>query len=260
MKALSIVAAIVALAAALYGAFLWRSGFRPEPLPRTQDSGVVEPTPAPQASVPQAAASEPGIQHALGALVGHKALQTFFQTDKFAHRIVATVDNLGRAHAPSQLWPVNPTVGKFSVDKRGGGQAIAASNGARYLPFVTLVESVDAASAVELYVRLYPQLQKTYEDLGFPRRYFNDRVIEVIDLLLATPETEQPPEVRLTEVRGPVQPVRPWVRYEFADSRLQSLSSGQKIMLRVGPENQQRLKRKLRAIRAEVLKRSAEPQ
>lgn len=277
MKALGIFAVIVALAAVLYGAFVWRSGSRlAEPPPHAQDSGVVEPAPA--LSAPEAAASEPGIQHpieepaaasaplsardidtALADLVGNKALRTFFQTDKFAHRIVATVDNLGRTHAPSQLWPVNPTAGKFTVEKRGAGEAIAASNSQRYAPFVMLAESVDATRAVDLYVRMYPQLQKAYEELGFPRRYFNDRLLEVIDQLLAAPESEHPLEVGLTEVKGPVQPVRPWVRYEYADARLQSLSSGQRIMLRVGPQNELRLKQKLREIRTEVLKRSADP-
>jgi hypothetical protein len=43
-----------------------------------------------------------------------------------------------------------------------------------------------------------------------------------------------------------------------ADARLHH-SSGQRIMLRVGPQNELRLKQKLREIRAEVLKRSADP-
>jgi hypothetical protein len=105
---------------------------------------------------------------------------------------------------------------------------------------------------VDLYVRLYPLLQKAYEELGFPGRYFNDRVMAVIDLLLSTPETEMPLKLRLTEVKGPIASLRPWVRYEFADPALESLSSGQKILLRVGPVNERRLKDKLAQIRGEL--------
>jgi len=58
--------------------------------------------------------------------------------------------------------------------------------------------------------------------------------------------------VKLTEVKGDVPSTRPWVRYEFADPQLQSLSSGQKIMVRVGLENERRLKVRLKALRALV--------
>ncbi len=84
---------------------------------------------------------------------------------------------------------------------------------------------------------MYPQLQKTYEELGYPGRYFNDRVVEVIDHLLATPEPPAAgPLMQLTEVKGSVPSTQPWLRYEFADTDLQSLSSGQRILLRVGPD------------------------
>ena len=49
---------------------------------------------------------------------------------------------------------------------------------------------------------------------------------------------------------------RPWVRYEFADPALQSASAGQKILLRVGPVNQRRLKAQLRSLRAELVRQA----
>jgi hypothetical protein len=68
---------------------------------------------------------------------------------------------------------------------------------------------------------------------------FNTRLIEVIDHLLAT---EDPPqEIRL---------VQPSVHYRYADERLEKLSAGQKLLLRMGPENAARIKAKLREIRA----------
>jgi hypothetical protein len=44
------------------------------------------------------------------------------------------------------------------------------------------------------------------------------------------------------------------VRHEYADPAWQALSSGQKILLRVGPDHQQRLTAKLRDIRQRVAK------
>jgi hypothetical protein len=88
------------------------------------------------------------------------------------------------------------------------------------------------------YARFYPFFQEQYENLGYPTRYFNDRVVEVIDHLLATPEVEEPARL-----------VQPRVLYEFTDPRLENLSAGQKILLRMGRTNQLKLKAKLREIR-----------
>jgi hypothetical protein len=45
------------------------------------------------------------------------------------------------------------------------------------------------------------------------------------------------------------------VRYEFADPALESLSAGQKMLLRTGAENHQRLRAKLVDLRARVARR-----
>jgi len=75
-------------------------------------------------------------------------------------------------------------------------------------------------------------------------------VVEVIDHLLATPEPPPSgPLMQLTEVKGSVPSTQPWLRYEFADPELQSLSAGQRIMLRVGPAHRQALKAKLSELR-----------
>jgi hypothetical protein len=197
---------------------------------------------APSAAPPDAAA-------ALTELFGRKAVLSMFQLQEFPRRFVATVDNLGLAHAPARLWPVNPTDGRFLVDRRDGDQVIGADNGLRYTPYVLLLETVDLRRAVAIYARLYPLFQQTYEELGYPKRYFNDRLVEVIDQLLATPEPSGPLKVHLPAINGPIQPERSWVLYELDDPALQSLSAGQKILLRMGPVNERRTKAKLAEIR-----------
>ena len=99
------------------------------------------------------------------------------------------------------------------------------------------------------YAQLYPQFQTAYEALGYPGRSFNDRVLVVLDLLIATPDVQGPVKVRRPVINGPVQPSRPWVLYEFEDPALQSLSAGQKILLRTGPVNQRRLEARLIELR-----------
>jgi hypothetical protein len=204
--------------------------------------------------VPADAASKSAptdLGQALAALVGNSAGRSMLQLADFPSRFVATIDNLGRAHAPPSMWPINPAPGRFTISGRGGETSrIASSNSARYDAHVRLIESIDVAQAARLYRSMYPQLQEAYRQLGYPKGYFNDRFVEVIDLMLETPTVEGPVEVRLTDVKGPLPSTRPWVRHEFVDPELEALAAGQKILLRVGSEHRRRLEAKLGAIRS----------
>lgn len=194
------------------------------------------------------------ISAALIGLLGRNAVQRFFQLEDFPRKFVATVDNLGRSYAPSMVWPINPTAGRFKVTQDGDGSAISDLNSLRYTPLVALAEQMDIAQTVELYVQMYPLMQRSYEELGFPNRKFNDRLLQVIDQLLQTPTAGQTVKVQLVEVKGSVPSLRPWVRFEFVDPSFESLSAGQKIMLRIGPNNQSRIKAWLSALRMEILR------
>lgn len=214
--------------------------------------------PASGPKYPLAEAAEASLQRedvpaALANLLGARTVASFLQTEDFARRVVATIDSLGRSHSPTAAWPVRPTEGRFTVEERPDGPVIAADNAARYTPFVLLAGTLDVGRAVKLYRRMYPLLQQAYGHLGFGDRYLNDRVIEVIDLLLATPEPDAPPRLQLTEVRGPVPSTRPWERYQFADPELEALAAGQKILVRVGPVNERRLKAKLTELREHIV-------
>ncbi len=213
--------------------------------------------PAAEASaspMPGLADADPYVSERLIALLGRPDVQAFLQLDGFVRRAVATVDNLARDTAPVSVWPVKPTPGRFATvpGADGGPEQIAPTNAARYTPFVRFVESVDTAQAVALYRRLYPLFQQAHEEQGFPGRYFNDRLVQVLDRLIATPVPAQPPAVTLVEVKGDVPSTRPWVRYEYADPALESLSAGQKMLLRTGADNHQRLRAKLIDIRQRI--------
>jgi hypothetical protein len=218
---------------------------------------------APQALLEMPAASAAFTTANLGpawaGLIGQQAVLAFLQLDDFPRRIVATVDNLGREQAPAALWPVNPTPGRFKTDSREGGATISADNALRYAPFVQFFESIDTARAVDLYLHMYPLLQRAYEEQGFPGHDFNARLLQVTDQLLATPAAAYPIQVQLTEVKGPIASVRPWVRYQFADPALESLSAGQKILLRMGPVNEHRLKVKLVELRQQLVGHLKQP-
>ena len=105
------------------------------------------------------------------------------------------------------------------------------ANYERYKPLVQLIGSMDTQQLFSTYTRYYPLFQQAYESLGHPPQYFNDRLIEVIDHLLATPE-----------LQGPIALAQPNVQYEFADPKLESRSAGQKVLIRMGSDNAKSVK------------------
>ncbi|MBL8343073.1 MAG: DUF3014 domain-containing protein [Rubrivivax sp.] len=217
-------------------------------------------TPAPPVRHPIEAASAAGgpgpaagtLRDALAQLFSAETLATLVLAERFAPQLVATVDNLGREKAPARLWPVAPPAGRFTPRRHSGAEVLGAENFVRYTRHLALVEQVDLRLAVALYKRFYPQFQRAYEDLGYPGRHFNDRLVEVIDLLLAAPVPAEPVAVHVPAIHGPVQPERPWLLYEFVDPRLQAQPAGVQLMLRMGPEQQRRVQARLRELRGLV--------
>ena len=185
--------------------------------------------------------SDPAMRDALANLFKGNKLPDFVQPMNLIRNIVATIDNLPRSKAAPRLSPVQSTSGALSTTNAGDNLVIAPDNSARYAPVVALVHAVDARQLVAIYVRFYPLFQQAYRELGYPDGYFNDRLVAVIDHLIATPD-----------VRAPIALVQPKVLYQYADPDLEALSAGQKAMIRVGPDNAAVLKAKLREIRYRV--------
>jgi hypothetical protein len=243
-------------AAALFYYFWGRDMLAPPPVP------VAVPTPAPAAPAaetaqhfpaptpPEQATAEPlptldasdsTVLADLGGIFSPDAIARLVVPQQIIRNFVVTVDNLPREKVALRLSPVRPAGGPFRTASAEGRQVIAADNASRYEPYVRALQSVDSKKLVLAYGRLYPLFQKAYEDLGYPKGYFNDRLVAVIDHLLAAPEPA-----------GPIALVTPRVQPQFADPGLEALSSGQKIMVRMGPVNEKAVKGKLREIRNQL--------
>ena len=158
-------------------------------------------------------------------------------------KVVATIDNLPRGYVAEKVRPVGRLAEPFRVlgADSDGPVYLNPDNYRRYEALVQIIGTADIDGVVEMYRRFYPLFQESYMRLGYPDGYFNDRVIEVIDHLLAAPRPEEP--VRL---------VRPHVLFEFADEELEALSSGQKLLVRMGRDNAAVVKRVLTGIRDEI--------
>jgi hypothetical protein len=236
--------------------YFWRDGEKPKPQVAAPLDAPAEPLiryPIDEANLadePLATAAKPLpsldesdslMQDILAQLFGRKT-EKLFNFQNIIRRAVATLDNLPRENLPMQLMPVKPVTGPVITAGQGNSLSLTAANDTRYDAYVRLVEAVPTRALVAAYVQVYPLLQQDYEQLGYPGRYFNDRVVQVIDHLLNTPE-----------VQAPVLLTQPKVLYKFADPKLEELSAGQKILVRIGHENAVKVKAKLREIRSALV-------
>ncbi len=171
-----------------------------------------------------------------------QGLDDLLATDLVIESVVATIDNLPRSHVAERMRPVGRLSTNLIADTtEGEGLVLSPANFERYNGLVDMLALADMDEIGDAYRRYYPLLQEAYVALGYPNGYFNDRVVEVIDHLLETPE-----------ISGPVELVRPHVLYEYADPAIEALSSGQKLLIRMGPANAARVKNALTELRARI--------
>jgi len=204
------------------------------------------PQTAPSAQpLPALADSDAPVHEALGGLIGAAAIDRLLKPDMLVRHLVVTIDNLSRKHAAAGQLPNRPVPGKFMAKGDDQHGTLDPDNYQRYTPYVQALQMVDVKSFASMYFHFYPLFQQAYQNLGYPNGYFNDRLVETIDNLLQTPD-----------IKGGVALVRPNVMYQFADPMLENLSAGQKVLLRMGPENEAAVKAKLKELRAGIADRS----
>lgn len=249
------VAAFIFVLAAV-GVYYLRSRNQPLPAvpaapmsvaPTTQEPGIAHPLPegagnaASAAPLPELADSDVPLRDALTQLSGADAVKEFLVPQDLIRKLVATIDNLPRQKVAVQKRPTNPIAGSFVADGDELHATVDQRNFERYKPMVAIVSHLDPKQLGALYIHYYPLFQKSYQNLGYPNGYFNDRLVAAIDNLLATPE-----------LNGPIELVRPNVMYVYADPSLESRSAGQKLLIRMGPENAKIIKTKLTELRAVI--------
>ena len=201
----------------------------------------VDPASAGSASLPALDQSDDAILAGLLALTSDDALKSLLRQDAIVSRMVSTIDALPKQTVGMNVLPLRTPTGRFQVQSDDGMFVESKKNLDRYETYMYVADRMNPQAAAAWYKRNYPLFQQAYRDLG-TGGYFNDRLIEVIDHLLAAPEP-----------KGKLQLIPAKVGYVYADRNYEQLSVGQKFMIRVGKANEAKLKEKLRALREAIV-------
>lgn len=217
----------------------------PAAAPERDDSGFSAPALPPTPIAPAATDIDEALRDSLAELFGAEPVAAFLIPKRVIQRLVVFINSLDGGPVPPRVWPVTHVKGLYQVESTSNGFIGSRRNTDRYAPYIAALKTADAQDIVNLYFRYYPSFQRAYEEVGYSGRYFNDRLVQIIDHLLAAPEIDTPIEL-----------LRPKVLYQFADPALEQRSSGQKILMRMGADNGAVVKDKLREIRALLVARS----
>lgn len=224
--------------------------------PATPDAAIAEPVVDAGPALPDLADSDPAAIEAAAELVGSEQVNQYLSHENVISRAVATVNALSARQIPAVIQVMQGPGGDFAAIpdlepeteiRNALGDPIAQytldpANYDRYTPYVEMLEAADPASVSETYDRYGELFEEAFRQLGYPQGGFEQRLLAVIDELLATPEAE-----------GPIRLIKPEAYYRFADERLESLTAGQKILLRMGPDNAARVKARLLLVREALM-------
>jgi len=252
-KPIIAVAALVVVLAAV-GAYFLRHRAAPLPTesapatnaaPPGAEPSIAHPLPAgaeagaSAAALPELADSDAPLRDALGQVAGADAVKNYLLPENVIRRLVVTIDNLPRQKVAVEKRPTPALAGPFLAVGDELHATLDANNFERYRPLVAVISKLNMQQLAAVYFHFYPLFQQSYQNLGYPTGYFNDRLVQVIDVLLATPQPT-----------APIELVRPNVMYTYADPALEARPAGQKLLIRMGPENAALIKTKLTELRA----------
>ena len=215
---------------------------KPAPEERITEQPAAPPSSLPPGRsqpLPKLDESDAEIVGGLTEVLGQDAIMQFLMPERLIRNVVVTIDNAPRQQMALNQRPIKPAGSALMTTGADETLTLSPENYARYAPFIAIVRRVDTKTLVSLYRGLQPLFQQAYEELGHPNSVFHTRLLEVIRHLIATPDA--PLEIKL---------VQPSVQYKYADERLEKLSAGQKVLIRMGRDNATVVKAKLRELEA----------
>ncbi len=157
-------------------------------------------------------------------------------SEQLLRSFVVFVENISRGEFPQTGLPYRSIVEAMPVTTVDDNLFMMDESAhARFDQVINTFVAIDTDQALFLYRSLSPLFQQAYSEIGFRNVNFDDTLRQAINNVL-----------RSANVEGPFQLVKPSVMFLYADSSIENLDNVNKQLIRIGPENTEKLKAKLR--------------
>ena len=178
----------------------------------------------------------------LGTLSANPELARWLATDDLIRQMANGIDRIANGASPaSELAVLKPASG-FAASERRNVITIDPASYQRYDSLAALVSSLDARAVAETYRTIRPRLDEAYRNLGRNEAGADAAVAAALQRLIDTPDVKDP--IRLLHGAG--------ASYVYADRTLEELTPIQKQLIRMGPENLDRVRTRLREIKQAI--------
>ena len=205
---------------------------RAEPVARADTRGPADTRPEVQLS-----GTDPRVRELLRGLSNDAEFLRWLSAEDLVRRLVSATSAVAEGQSPrAQLSFLAPT-GGFRATRRTGRTVIAPESYARFDGIARAIASVNTQGVRRVYQELKPLLEAAHAEIAPPGRTLDQVLTQAIG--------------RLTSVAvptGTVEVIPKSALYAYADPRLEALSSAEKHLLRMGPENMRKVQTKLSEI------------
>ena len=191
---------------------------------------IAEPAPEPLPALEQ---SDPVLKQEILKFDWQPGLAGLINTEQMVRNLVVTIDNLAQRQLVANRPVVAPLDQPFAAIPQGSDQTyqIDPASYQRYEPYVRLLETTEPEQMLRLMERYQPLFEQAFGELGYPDLSFKQRLQQALQQFLAI----EPNTADTTLVRKSVA-------YTYADPAVEGLSDLEKQVIRLGPDNHQRLR------------------
>lgn len=178
----------------------------------------------------------------LRAFQNSAALVRLLASEQLVRGFVILVDNISRGEFPQTGLPYRPLRQEMPVSNIDDNFFVMDESAfSRFDQLIDTFISVDTDQAMSLYRLLSPLFQQAYAEIGNRNINFDNTLRTAISNV-----------IRTSNVEGPFQLVKPSVMYLYADASIENLQNVHKQLIRLGPENTDKLKAKLREFSSQL--------
>ena len=238
--------AIVVVGLALGGAAAWWFTRQQPPAPTTAAATATDAAVAPVADaarpLPPLNQMDTFLRALLRALSSSPELARWLAGDDLIRLMADGIDRVSRGQSAARDATALRPRGIFTVISRRQETTLEPASYQRFDGLATMVSSLDARSVADAYRTIQPRLDEAYRGLGRSEGSVDDAIGVALQVLIDTPIVRGP--IRLVPGKG--------ATYAYADPELEGLPAAQKQLLRMGPDNLERIQQRLKEIKQAI--------
>ena len=229
---------VIVLAILVIIGWFWFRAQGPQPIPdEAPPTAAPDPSPmreVPPLDLPELSASDAVVRDLVTRLSSHPQFARWLVTDRLIERFVLVVVEVAGGSNPAEHVRHMAPQEEFTVREMGGRLVIAPESFRRYDLLAATFASLDTPGTAQLYRQLHPLIAEAFQELGIPDRTFDEtlemalRNVQGMEVPTASPEVT------------PMEAV-----FEFSDPELEALRGGEKLLIRIGPQNARLIQGKL---------------